>query len=71
MLPYTGDYVEHIDHGKNSLIFYSFTPRPLMRGDMYHMDDELAALLIEAHRNIGFLEGLVKARPHNAKWRKK
>ena len=24
------------------------------------MDDELAALLIEAHRNIGFLEGLVK-----------
>lgn len=24
------------------------------------MDDELTALLIEAHRNIGFLEGLLK-----------
>ena len=42
MLPYTGDYIEHIDPGKNSLKFYSFTPRPLMRGHMYQMDDELA-----------------------------
>lgn len=24
---------------------------------MYQMDDELTVLLIEAHRNIGFLEG--------------
>lgn len=31
-----------------------------MRGDMYQMDDELAALLIKAHRKIGFLEGLIK-----------
>ena len=45
MLPYTGDYTEHIDPEKPSLTFYSFTPRPLMRGDMYQMDDELAALL--------------------------
>ena len=64
MLPYTGDYTEHIDPEKPSLTFYSFTPRPLMRGDMYQMDDELAALLIEAHRNIGFLEGLVKYAPN-------
>lgn len=64
MLPYTGDYIEHIESGQNSLKFYSFTPRPLMRGDMYQMDDELAALLIEAHRNIGFLEGLVKYAPN-------
>ena len=35
MLPYTGDYIEHIEPGKNSLKFYSFTPRPLMRGHMY------------------------------------
>ena len=27
------------------------------------MDDELSALLIEAHRNIGFLEGLLKYAP--------
>lgn len=42
MLPYTGDYIEHIEPGKNSLKFYSFTPRPLMRGHMYQMDDESA-----------------------------
>lgn len=64
MLPYTGDYIEYIEPGKNSLKFYSFTPRPLMRGDMYQMDDELAALLIDAHRNIGFLEGLIKYAPN-------
>ena len=64
MIPYTGEYIEHIDPEKPSLRFYSFTPRPLMRGNMYQMDDELAALLIEAHRNIGFLEGLVKYAPN-------
>ena len=31
-----------------------------MYGGMYEVDDELTALLIEAHRNIGFLEGLLK-----------
>lgn len=30
-----------------------------MYGDMYEMDDELPALLIEAHKNIGFSEGLL------------
>ena len=50
MIPYTGEYIEHFDPEKPSLKFYSFTPRPLMRGDMYQMDDELATLLIEAHR---------------------
>lgn len=64
MLPYTGDYIEHIEPRKSSFKFYSFTPRPLMRGDMYQMDDELAALLIEAHRNVGFLAGLVKYAPN-------
>ena len=64
MLPYTGDYIEHIEPGKNSLKFYSFTPRPLMRGNIYQMDDELAMLLIDAHRNIGFLEGLIKYAPN-------
>lgn len=64
MLPYTGDYTEHFDPEKPSLTFYSFTPRPLMRGGMYQMDDELAALLIVAHRNIGFLEGLVEYAPN-------
>lgn len=35
-----------------------------MNGDMFRMDDELTALLIEAHHNIGFLEGLVKYAPN-------
>ena len=64
MLPYTGDYIEHIDDNINDFKYYTFTPRPLMHGDMYKMDDELTALLIEAHRNIGFLEGLLKYAPN-------
>lgn len=64
MIPYTGEYIEHFDPEKPSLKFYSFTPHPLMRGDVYQMDDELATLLIEVHRNIGFLEGLVKYAPN-------
>ncbi len=31
---------------------------------MYQMDDELATLLTEAHRNIGFLEGLIQFAPN-------
>ena len=64
MLPYTGDYTEHIDSTTNNFKYYTFTPRPLMNGNMYQMDDELAALLTEAHRNIGFLEGLIKFAPN-------
>ena len=64
MLPYTGDYIEHIDDNIDDFKYYTFTPRPLMYGDMYKMDDELSALLIEAHRNIGFLEGLLKYAPN-------
>ena len=64
MIPYTGDYIEHIDDSINNFKYYTFTPRPLMQGDMYKMDDELSALLIEAHRNIGFLKGLIKYAPN-------
>ncbi len=64
MLPYIGDYIEHIDDNINDFKYYTFTPRSLMHGDMYKMDDELSALLIKAHRNIGFLEGLLKYAPN-------
>lgn len=64
MIPYTGDYIKHIDDNQNNFKYYTFTPRPLMYGDMYKMDEELSALLIEAHRNIGFLEGLLKYAPN-------
>ena len=64
MLSYTGDYIEHIDSKINNFKYYTFTPRPLKRGDMYKIDEELSALLIEAHRNIGFLKGLLKYAPN-------
>ena len=69
MLPYTGDYIEHIDNNKNEFKYYTFIPRPLMHGDMYKIDHELSALLIEAHRNIGFLEGLLKYAPNKDAFR--
>lgn len=64
MFPYTGDYIEHIEKNINNFKYYTFTPRPLMLGDMYKMDNELLSLLIEAHRNIGFLTGLLKYAPN-------
>ena len=36
-----------------------------MYGGMYEVDDELTALLIEAHRNIGFLEGFTQTQSRN------
>lgn len=28
MLPYTGDYIEHIDDNKNEFKYYTFIPSP-------------------------------------------
>jgi len=64
MLPYTGDYIEHIDDNNCHFKYYTFTPRPLMRGNLYKLDDELSSLLIDAHRNVGFLAGLLKYAPN-------
>ena len=64
MIPYTGDYIEHIDGSIDNFKYFTFTPRPLMHGDMYKMDDELSTFLIEAHRNIGILKGLFKYAPN-------
>ncbi len=32
MLPYTGDYIEHIDNNIDDFKYYTFTPRSLMHG---------------------------------------
>ncbi len=64
MLPYTGDYIEHVDGNNCHFKYYTFTPRPLMHGNLYKLDDELSSLLIDAHRNIGFLAGLLKFAPN-------
>ncbi len=34
MIPYTGDYIEHIDDSIHNFKYYTFTPRPLIHGDM-------------------------------------
>ncbi len=64
MLSYTEDDIEHNDDNINDFKYYTFNPCPLRHEDMYKMDDELSALLIEAHRTIGFLEGLLKYAPN-------
>lgn len=64
MLPYTGDYIEHVDGNNCHFKYYTFIPRSLMRGNLYKLDDELSSSLIDAHRNIGFLAGLLKFAPN-------
>lgn len=63
MFPYTGEYEEHTRKGSRDFTFYTFTPRPLCDGGFFSMDEELAALLAETHRNLGILEGAVKYMP--------
>lgn len=43
MLSYTGDYIEYVNGNINDFKYYIFTPRPLMHGEMYKMDEELFA----------------------------
>jgi len=58
MFVHTGDYVEHVSNDALQSTYYTFTPCPLLHGDFYIMDDDLAALLASAHRTIGMLEGM-------------
>jgi len=62
MHPYTGDYTEKRE--KFNFTYYTFTPRPLKGATLFKMDDELAAFLVEAHRNLGLLEGLLQYAPN-------
>lgn len=64
MHPYTGDYTEQRKNEKNNFTYYTFTPRPLKDATLYKMDNELATLLIEAHHNLGQLEGLFQYAPN-------
>ena len=54
----TGDYLEQKSNSKTPSTYYTFTPRLLMSGNFYKMDDELASLLSKTHRTLGVLEGL-------------
>ena len=64
MHPYTGDYTEQRKNEKFNFTYYTFTPRPLKNATLYKMDNELATLLIEAHHNLGQLEGLFQYAPN-------
>lgn len=64
MHPYTGNYTKQRKNEKFNFTNYTFTPRPLKGATLFKMDDELAALLVEAHRNLGLLEGLLQYAPN-------
>lgn len=64
MRPYTGDYTEQRKNEKFNFTYYTFTPRPLKGATLFKMDDELAALLVEAHHNLGLLDGLFQYAPN-------
>ena len=64
MFIYTGDYVEQIlDGAFHPTRYYTFTPRPLMEGGFYTMDDELATLLASTYRALGQLECMAQFLP--------
>lgn len=64
MHPYTGDYTKQRKNEKFNFTYYTFTPRPLKGATLFKIDDELAALLVEAHHNLGLLEGLLQYAPN-------
>lgn len=64
MWPHTRKYVPHQDRRDPTFTYYTFTPRPLKNGRLYKMDDELTALLVDAHQKLGFLCGLMRYAPN-------
>lgn len=64
MHPYTGDYTEQRKNEKFNFTYYTFTPRPLKGATLFKIDDELVALLVETHHNLGKLEGLFQYAPN-------
>lgn len=64
MWPHTGRYVLHQDERDPTFTYYTFTPCPLRNGRLYEMEDELTALLTDAHQKLGFLKGMAKYAPN-------
>jgi len=63
MLRDTGQYEKITREGKIPFSFYTFTPRPLVGNDFFVIDDELSSLLVNAHRELGILEGAFRHLP--------
>lgn len=59
MSEYTGEYLKHGGEGTGEAVYYSFVPRPLMDGNFYTIDEELASLLAQAHGALGTLDGMI------------
>lgn len=64
MYPYTGDYTKQRKNEKFNFTYYTLTSRPLKDATLFKMNNELATLLIEAHHNLGQLEGLFQYAPN-------
>ena len=65
MFVHTGDYVEHTSEDALRSTYYTFTPRPLMTGNFHMMTDDIATLLADAHRALGFLNGILSFTPNS------
>jgi len=59
MFVHTGFYTEHNSNDLLQSTYYTFTPIPLTDSKFYDTDDELAAMLADAHRALGVLDGVV------------
>ena len=60
MLRNTGEYEKCFRRGSKDFYFFTFTPTPLMSGNFFDTDDELLAMLVRTHREIGILEGITR-----------
>ena len=57
MFVHTGLYIEHTNDDVFQSKYYTFTPIPLTDGVFYEINDELVAILTDAHRAMGMLDG--------------
>ena len=64
MRPYTGSYTEQRKNGRCNFTYYAFTPHPLKDATLFKIENEVDALLIEMHHNLGQLEGLIQYSPN-------
>lgn len=60
----SGNYEFHVMGSNSKYSYYTFTPRLLCDLDkVFEKDDELMILLSQAHKSLGFLNGIIKYMP--------
>ena len=60
----SGDYRLQTRKGKTEFAYYTFTPRPLMKGNFFEIDNELTDIFVTTYHTLGILEGMVKYVPN-------